>query len=100
MHEASELEVGVVPVGETTSLRGGTVSEAVVDYVNGGVDEMVNDGSRERKVDEAGEPSLRGGGVHCSEGGRCGGGTMQDAQGSVGYKVPWGGSRCRFEKIK
>jgi len=52
------------------------MSEAVVDYVNGGVDEMVDDASREGKVDEAGEPSLRGGGVHRSEGGRCGGGTM------------------------
>jgi len=78
------------------------MAEPVVDYVNGGVDEMVNDASREGKVDEAGEPGLRGGGVHRSEGGRCGGGTMQaeDAQGSVGYKVPWGGSRCRFEKNK
>jgi len=76
VHEASELEVGVVPVGETTSLRGRTVTEPVVDYVNGGVDEMVNDASRERKVDETGEPSLGGGGVHRSESGWYGGGTM------------------------
>jgi hypothetical protein len=45
------------------------MTEPVVDYVNGGVDEMVDDASREREVDETGEPGLRGGGVHRSEGG-------------------------------
>lgn len=40
-----ELEMGVVPVGQTTSLRRGTMSEPVVDYINGGVDEVVNDAS-------------------------------------------------------
>jgi hypothetical protein len=72
----SELEVGVVPVGRTATLRGGAVTEAVVDYVNGGVDEMVDDAPREREIDEADESGLGGGGIHRSRGGGCGGGTM------------------------
>ena len=77
MHETPELEVGVVPVGQTTSLRRRAMTEPMVDYVNGGVDEMVDDTSREREIDETDEPSLRGGGVHRSESGLCGGGTMR-----------------------
>ena len=61
-----ELEVGVVPVGQPTTLRGGAMTQTVVDYVNGGVDEMVNDASRERKIDETDESGLGGGGVHRS----------------------------------
>lgn len=47
------------------------MTEAMVDYVNGGVDEMVDDASGEGEVDEAGEPGLGRGGVH---GHRSGGG--------------------------
>lgn len=43
--KVSELEVGVVPVEQTTPLGGGAVTKTMVDYVNGGVDEMVNDAS-------------------------------------------------------
>jgi len=75
VHETPELEVGVVPVGQATSLRRGAMTKPVVDYVNGGVDEMVDDASREREVDETEEPGLRGG-VHRSESGWCGGGIM------------------------
>lgn len=71
-----KLEVGVVPVGQTTPLRGGAVSEPVVDYVNGGVNEMVDDASREREVGETGEPGLGRGRVHRSRGGGYEGGTM------------------------
>ena len=46
--------------------------QAVVDYVNGGVNEMVDDASREREVDETDEPGLGGGGVHRSGGGEYG----------------------------
>jgi hypothetical protein len=57
----SELEIRIVPVGQTTSWRG-AMTESVVDHVNGGVDEMVEDASREREVDETDESaSLRGG---------------------------------------
>ena len=77
MHETPELEVGVVPVGQATSLRRGAMTKSVVDYVNGGVDEMVDDASREREVDKTDEPGLRGGGVHRSENGWCGGGIMR-----------------------
>ena len=83
-----ELEVGVVPVRQTTSVRRGAVTKPMVDYVNGGVDEMVDDASREGEVDETDEPGLRGGRVHCSRGGGCGGGIVKCTQGSVGYKVP------------
>ena len=68
-----EFEVRVIPVGQPTTLRGGTMTQAVVDYVNGGVDEMVDDASREGEVDETDEPGLGGGGVHR---GGYGGGTM------------------------
>ena len=40
------------------------VTQSIVDYVNGGVDEMVDDAPGEREVDETDESSLRGGGVH------------------------------------
>ena len=78
MYEVPELEVGVVPIGQTTALRRGAVAEPVVDYVNSGVDEVVDDASGEREVDEAGEPGLSGGRVHRhrSGGGGYGGGTM------------------------
>jgi hypothetical protein len=52
------------------------MAQPVVYYVNGGVDEMVDDASREGEVDEADEASLRGGGVHLSKGGWYGGRTM------------------------
>ena len=73
-----ELEVGVVPVGQAAALRRGAMSKTVVDYVNGGVDEMVDDASREGEIDETDEPGLGGGGVHRhrSEGGGYGGETM------------------------
>lgn len=45
VYEMSELQVGVVPVGQTTSLGRGPVAEAMLDYANGGVDEIVNDAS-------------------------------------------------------
>jgi len=76
VHEVPEPEVGVVLVGKTAALRRGAMTEAVVDHVNGGVDEMVDDAPREREVDETDEPGLRGGRVHRSEDGGCGGGTM------------------------
>jgi len=53
------------------------MTQAVVDYVNGGVDEMVDDASREGEVNETDEPGLGGGGVHCSRGGGYGEGTMR-----------------------
>ena len=65
VNKVSELEVGVVSIGQTTS-GGRAVTEPMVDYVNGGIDQMVNDASRERKVNEAEEPCLRGGGIHNS----------------------------------
>ena len=83
MHETPELEVAVVSLGQTTSLRSRAVAEPVVDYVNGCVDEMVDDASREGEIDEAGEPGLRGGRVHRSKGGGHEGGTT----GSIG--VSW-----------
>lgn len=83
MYETPELEVAVVSLRQATSLRSGTVAKPVVDYVNGGVDEMVDDASREGEIDETEEPSLRGGGVHRSEGGSHEGGTT----GSIG--VSW-----------
>jgi len=45
VYKVPELEVGVVPVRQTTSLRRGAVAKPVVDHVNGGVDEMVDDAS-------------------------------------------------------
>ena len=53
------------------------MTQAVVDYVNGGIDEVVNDAPREREIDETNEPGLGGGGVHRSRGGGYGGGTMR-----------------------
>ena len=40
-----ELEVCVIPVGQATALRGGAMTEAMVDYVDGGVNEVVDDAS-------------------------------------------------------
>ena len=40
------------------------MTQSVVDDVDGGVDEMVDDAPREREVDETGKPGLRGGRVH------------------------------------
>jgi len=45
VNEMPELQVGVVPVGQTTPLGRGAVTKAMVDYVDGGVDEMINDTS-------------------------------------------------------
>lgn len=63
VYKVSKLEVGVVSVGQTTSRRG-AMTQPMVDYVNGGVDEVVDNASREREVNEASEPCLGGGGVH------------------------------------
>lgn len=40
------------------------MSQSMVDYVNGGIDEMVDDAPREREVDQTDESGLRGGRVH------------------------------------
>jgi len=77
VNEMPELEVGVVPVGQPTTLRRGAMTQAVVDYVDGGVDKVVYDAPREREIDETDEPGLRGGGVHRSRGGGVWGGTMR-----------------------
>ena len=53
----------MVPVEQTTSGRG-AMTESVVDYVNGGVDQVVDDAPREWEVDESYESGLRGRGVH------------------------------------
>ena len=45
VYEVPELEVRVIPVGQATALRGGAMTEAMVDYVDGGVNEVVDDAS-------------------------------------------------------
>ena len=45
VHKVLELEVEVISVRQMTTLRGGVMTEAMVDYINGGVDEMADDAS-------------------------------------------------------
>jgi len=44
VYKVPELEIRVVSIGQTTSWRG-AVTQTVVDYVDGGVDEVVDDAS-------------------------------------------------------